>query len=68
MRIKKMPFEKNSFILSAMNGEKAVSVEEQRALLEWMNNKKMKYSLASNILTIPREQDQTIFILRWITE
>jgi hypothetical protein len=68
MRIKKMPFEKNSFILSENKGERSVSKQEQHSLVEWMEQKNMKYNLTGNILTLPREEDQTIFILRWMTE
>ena len=68
MRIKKMMFEKNSFILSSNNGLHSVKADDQKELLKWLNERNISYSIASNILTLPREEDQTIFILRWLTE
>ena len=63
-----MPFEKNSFILSENKGEKSVSKQEQQELLEWLNKRNIIYTICGNILSLPREEDQTIFILRWMTE
>lgn len=63
-----MPFEKNSFILSEDNGQRIVANDTQKELVEWLDARNIKYSIASNILSIPREEDQTIFVLRWMTE
>jgi hypothetical protein len=68
MRIKKMPFEHNSFILSTNNGDKGLSTLEWNQVAEWLADRKMKYNMQGGILTLYREIDCTLFTLRWISE
>lgn len=66
MRIKRMPFEKNGFILSGNNG-KIVPTDDQNELLEWLDAHSMQYNISSNILSIQNDLDVSLFILRWIS-
>jgi|688.fasta_scaffold13361_15 hypothetical protein len=68
MRIKKMPFEHNSFILSKDNGNKGLDTREWNEVAEWLTERKMKFNMQGGILTLYREMDCTLFTLRWISE
>jgi len=66
MRIRKMPFENNSFLLS--NNEKGLTTVEWNNVAEWLRERKMKFNMQGGVLTLYRDIDSTMFALRWCSE
>lgn len=68
MRIKKMPFEHNSFVLSKNGGNDSLAINEWNEVAEWLQARKIRYNMQGGVLTLYREMDCTLFTLTWISE
>lgn len=66
MRIRKMPFENNRFLLS--NNEKGLTTLEWNSVAVWLRERKMKFNMQGGVLTLYRDVDSTMFALRWCSE
>lgn len=66
MRIRKMPFENNSFLLS--NNEKGLTTLEWNSVAVWLRERNMKFNMQGGVLTLYRDIDSTMFALRWCSE
>lgn len=66
MRIRKMPFGNNSFLLS--NNEKGLTTLEWNSVAVWLRERNMKFNMQGGVLTLYRDIDSTMFALRWCSE
>ena len=66
MKVRKMPFEKNSFMLSS--GGNGLTTLEWNNVAEWLQERNMNFDMQGGILTLYREVDCTMFILKWCSD
>lgn len=65
MRIRKMPFEHNSFILSG-DSDRMMNTLQWNEVAEWLNQNNIKYNMQASILTLYEDVHCTLFVLRWM--
>lgn len=65
MRIRKMPFEHNSFILSG-DSDRMMNTLQWNEIAEWLNQNNIKYNMQASILTLYEDVHCTLFVLRWM--
>ena len=67
MKIRKMSFENNSFLLSD-NETGLLSTIEWNSVAVWLRERNMKFNMQGGVLTLYRDIDSTMFALRWCSE
>jgi hypothetical protein len=65
MKIRKMPFEHNSFILSE-DGGRGLNTVQWNDVAEWLRSNDIKYNMQAGVLTLYEEVQCSLFILRWM--
>ena len=63
IKILKMPFEQNSFIISEDNYDKQANYEQKKQMVKWLKESCISYSICANILSFNSKEDATQFAL-----
>ena len=63
VKILKMPFEQNSFIISEDNYDKPANAEYKKQMEKWLTESNVNYSICANILHFKNKEDATYFAL-----
>ena len=63
LKIIKMPFERNSFIITDDGNDKTSNLEYKRRILVYLNESNIEYTICANILSFKSKEDAMQFAL-----